>query len=118
MSYQLEGTIKNIADTIQITETLKKRNFVVSFCANEFSNKYEEIEIETYQDNCSLLDKYKKNDNVKVYFNLRCNKWESSENHTVKYFPHLVAWKIEALEENEGKSTQNENNEDLDNFAF
>lgn len=118
MSYQLEGTITNIANTIQITETLKKRNFVVSFCANEFSNKYEEIEIETYQDNCSILDKYKKNDNVKVYFNLRCNKWESSENHTVKYFPHLVAWKIEALEENERKSTQNENNEDLDNFAF
>ena len=118
MSYQLEGTIMHIADTIQITETLKKRNFVVLFCVNEFSNKYEEIEIETYQDNCSILDKYKENDNVKVSFNLRCNKWESSENHIVKYFPHLVAWKVEDLKENEEKSTHNENNEDLDTFAF
>ena len=89
--YKLNGTIKVIKDTVQVTEKFSKREFVV----NDSGSMYpQDIEFQIVQDKCSMLDGYKEGDNVEVSFNLRGREWTSPTGE-VKYFNTLDAWKIE-----------------------
>jgi hypothetical protein len=89
--FKLNGTIKVIKDTVQVTEKFSKREFVV----NDSSSMYpQDIESQIVQDKCSMLDSYKEGDNVEISFNLRGRAWESPNDGT-KYFNTLDCWKIE-----------------------
>lgn len=88
--YKLNGTIKVIKDTVQISEKFTKREFVI----NDSSSMYpQDIMLQSVQDKCSMLDGYKEGDNVEVSFNLRGREWTSPTGE-VKYFNTLDAWKI------------------------
>lgn len=89
--YKLNGTIKVIKDTVQISDKFTKREFVV----NDSSSMYpQDIMLQSVQDKCSMLDGYKEGDNVEVSFNLRGREWTSPTGE-VKYFNTLEAWRIE-----------------------
>ena len=89
--FKLNGTIKTIKDTVQVSEKFSKREFVV----NDSSSMYpQDILFQSVQDKCSMLNEYSEGDNVEVSFNLRGREWISPQGE-VKYFNTLDAWKIE-----------------------
>jgi hypothetical protein len=53
MAYELQGRLFEIFDTQQITDTFKKREFVVETTSGMY-NEY--IKMQAVQDKCDLLD--------------------------------------------------------------
>lgn len=91
--YTLKGTIKVIKDTEQISDSFKKREFVVT----ETSGQYpQDIMLQAVQDRTSMLDNLHVGDAVSVSFFLRGREWTSPKDGTVKYFNSLDAWKVES----------------------
>jgi hypothetical protein len=89
---KLEGKLIKIFDTNQISDSFKKREFVI-----ETDDKYPQmVKFELTQDNCNILDKYNIGDTVNVYFNIRGREW-MNKNNDVVYFVSLNAWRIEQI---------------------
>lgn len=98
--FKLEGEIKLVKDTVQVSEKFTKREFVI----NDSSSMYpQDILFQSVQDKCSMLDGYKEGDKVEVSFNLRGREWTSPQGE-VKYFNTLDAWRIEKLGANPNHS--------------
>ncbi len=101
MAYELSGKLEVKYDTQQITDTFKKREFVIKTTeevnGRSFSNY---VRFQCVQDRTALLDKIKEGDQVKVLFNIRGNRWEK-EGRT-GYITNLEAWRIEHLVSAEG----------------
>lgn len=96
MSFELAGKLIVKGDTQQISERFKKREFVLEKEENNGGNVFTDtIKFQLVQDKCDLLDNIKMDDQIKVSFNIRGNKWE--KNGTVSYFVNLDAWRIEKL---------------------
>ena len=90
----IKGVITVIENEVQVSESFKKRVFVVEYADNP---QYPElISFETIQDKTSLLDALKVGDNVSVEFNLKGRKWTNADG-VDKYFNQLQAWKIESV---------------------
>ena len=90
---KIQGTMKVINDLIQVTDSFKKKEFVIT----DSSGKYpQHILIQTTQDRTSLLDAFKVGDEVEVDINLNGREWVSPDG-TAKYFNSLDAWKITAV---------------------
>ncbi len=89
----ISAKIIEIFDTANVTETFRKREFVVEYSDNPQYPEY--VKFELVQDKCSLLDKFKVGDEVEVHFNLRGRKWTDPQG-VVKYFNSLQAWRLEA----------------------
>lgn len=88
----VKGKILEISDTQQVSNSFKKREFVLEYAENPQYPEY--LKFEMIQDKCGILDSYKANDEVDVYFNLKGRKWTDPKGE-VKYFNSLQAWKIE-----------------------
>ncbi len=87
---KIEGVITKIKATEQITETFKKREFIL-----ETEEKYpQKIKFELTQNNTDLVNDIKKQVNAVVYFNVRGREYTTNDKE-VKYFVSLNAWKIE-----------------------
>lgn len=85
----IKGQIKAVKETIQVTDSFKKREFVIT--TNE--DKYpQDILFQLSQDKVSLLDTIQVNELVEVEFNLRGRGFE--KDGVTKYFNSLSAWKI------------------------
>ena len=91
--YKLQGVIKVVKDTVQVTEKFAKREFVVTTTADMYP---QDISFQSAQDKCSMLDGYSEGDTVEVSFNLRGREWISPQSE-VKYFNTLDAWRIEKI---------------------
>ena len=89
MSFSIKGTVESIQGTVQITDTFKKREFVIIVQDGEYKNPYA---FQCVQDKVSLLDNYSIGQEIEVHFNIRCNKSKTDAN---RYFTGLTAWKIE-----------------------
>jgi len=90
----ITGNIVEIFETQQITDSFKKREFVVEYSENPSYPEF--IKFEIIQDRCALLDDYKPGDNVSVSFNLKGRKWTDPQGQT-KYFNSLQAWRLEEV---------------------
>jgi len=89
----ITGQIKVIHKEEKVNETFTKRVFVIS----DTSSQYPQIiPFELVKDKCSLIDRHKVGDEVKVFFNIRGREWVSPKGET-KYFTSLNAWKIETV---------------------
>ena len=91
--YTLKGELKALQPVQQVSDTFKKRDFVVTDASGQYA---QHIQFQVVQDRCSLLDKFKVGDQVEVTFFLRGREWTNPKDNTVKYFNTLDAWKIEA----------------------
>ena len=88
----ISAKITEIFETAKVTDSFKKREFVVEYSENP---KYPEfIKFELIQDKCDLLDSYSIGEEVEISFNLKGRKWTDPQG-TVKYFNTLQAWKLE-----------------------
>ncbi len=94
----LQGKILEIFETVQINDSFKKREFVVEYADNP--NYPELIKFELTQDRCDLLNDFKVNDEVEVWFNIKGRKWTDPQGED-KYFNSLQAWKLQPNQSSE-----------------
>ena len=98
MAFELTGKVIEIYDTIQVSDSFRKREFVLESRENasgtEFTNY---MKFQLTQERCTLIDQVKINDDIRVSFNIRGNRWEREGN--VRYFTNLDVWKIEKLQD-------------------
>lgn len=88
--YTLKGEIKVVGDTQNITDSFKKREFVVLDASGQYPQT---IMFQAVQDRVDMLDQVKVGDMVEVVFFLRGREWTNPEGN-VKYFNSLDAWKV------------------------
>ena len=99
MNFEIEGKLIVKNDTVQVSDTFKKRDFVieVSEAGGDGKTYVQTILMQTIQDRVNLLDSVNVGDNVKAVFNIKGRPWTNKEG-VVKYFNNLEAWKIEKVE--------------------
>lgn len=110
----LQGKIKVIKETQQVTASFKKREFVITT-----SETYpQDIILEFTQDKCDVLNAYKAGQEVEVHFNLKGRSF-TDKNGIERTFNTLQAWKIGALNTlNQDDYSVNPVEEDLDTLPF
>lgn len=87
---ELNGKIKLINSTTQVSNDFRKRELVLST-----DEQYpQHITIEFTQDKCDVLDKYKVGDDVVININIRGREWTNQQGET-KYFNSIQGWRIE-----------------------
>lgn len=91
--FKLNGIVKVVNPTVQVSEKFSKREFVVTDASSMYP---QDILFQATQDKCSLLDSIQPNEQVEVSFNLRGREWTSPQGE-VKYFNTLEAWRIEKI---------------------
>ena len=101
----IKGKLVEIFDTVQITETFKKREFIIQDNRNPEYPEF--VKVELIQDKVSLLDDLKVGDEINVLINIKGRKWEDKEGN-IKYFNSIQGWKIET----ENEDINQENSED------
>jgi len=90
--YILKGVIKVIGDTTQVSDSFKKREFVVT----DTKGQYEQhIQLQLVQDRCDIIDKFKVGEQVEVTFFINGKEWTSPKDGSVRYFNSLDAWKVD-----------------------
>jgi len=92
--YTLKGELKVIGDVQQISESFKKREFVVVDASGQYAQT---IMFQAVQDRVDLLNNFKVGDNVEVTFFLRGREWTNPKDGAIRYFNSLDAWKVEPL---------------------
>ena len=110
---EIKGKIKFI-DT---TKTYGNKGFQKREIVIQTEEKYPQlISIEFVNDNTTLLDSYKTEQDVVVGINLKGREWVSPENET-KYFNSIQGWRIDAYTPEEPQvqeqETEEEASEDL-----
>ncbi len=110
MSYELSGKLIEKFDTVNISDSFKKREFVVE-TSKDYNGRVfsDQIKMQLVQDKCNLLDNLNVNDEVKVAFNIRGKRYE--KDGKVNYFNNLDAWKIESLGQTEFGNMNQERDE-------
>ncbi|AWN82038.1 DUF3127 domain-containing protein [Candidatus Cardinium hertigii] len=88
----ITGRLVEINAVQQLSDTFKKRTFVIEYTENPQYPEY--ISFELVQDRCELLDGFSEGEEVVVHFNLRGRKWSNPEG-IVRYFNTLQAWRLE-----------------------
>ena len=102
---KVTGRILEMQETQQVSDTFRKRTFVLEYTENPQYPEY--ISFELIQDRCDLLDNFQPNQDVEVSFNLRGRKWINPEGVT-KYFNSLQAWRIETVGPANGQTPNEE----------
>ena len=109
--YNLKGEIKVINDEAQVTDSFKKREFVVI----DSSGQYEQtILFQVVQDKCAELDNLNVGDVVSVDFFLRGREWTNPKDNKVSFFNSLDAWKVVASEITVEEPTNKQMSDDTD----
>ena len=91
MDNKLKGKLHDFWETVQITDTFKKKEFVI-----ETDEQYPQyVKFELVQDKCDLLDSLSIGQNITVHFNVRGRCWKNKEGKDT-YFVSLNVWRIEA----------------------
>ena len=92
---KVTGKLLEIKETQQVSDSFKKRSFVLEYAENPQYPEY--VSFEFIQDKCSLLDNFQVGQEVEVSFNLKGRKWINPEGET-RYFNSLQAWRIDAAQ--------------------
>ena len=94
------GIMHDKFDTQQITETFKKREFVLEHSINRNDRKFTDyIKFQLVGERCSLIDQIEVGAKVKVFFNIKGRKDEKSS--ITRYFNNLDVWRLESISNNE-----------------
>ncbi|OKS89177.1 DUF3127 domain-containing protein [Mucilaginibacter polytrichastri] len=90
----IKGKVHEVSATMQVTDSLKKRELILEYIENPQYPEY--IKFEAIQDRCNLLDSVKVGDNVEVAFNLKGRPW-TDKTGKKSYFNSLQLWKITSV---------------------
>jgi hypothetical protein len=90
--YKITGTVELIYSEVIISETFKKREFVLK----DNSQYPQLILFQLTRDNCSLLNSFSIGEEIEVCFNLRGKEWISPSGEK-KYFNTFEAWRVSKI---------------------
>ncbi len=94
MAFEIIGKVIDILPVNQVSDKFRKREFVIEKKESGGSAVFVDyIKFQLIQDKCDLIDESFLNEEVKIWFNLKGNKWE--RDGRINYFTNLDAWKIE-----------------------
>lgn len=94
MAFEITGKIIDISPVNQVSDKFKKREFVIEKKETGSSAVFiDYIKFQLVQDKCDLINESFINEEVKIWFNLKGNKWE--RDGKINYFTNLDAWKVE-----------------------
>jgi hypothetical protein len=96
MAFEIIGKVIDISPVNQVSDKFKKREFVIE--KKETGNTavfVDYIKFQLIQEKCDLVNESFMNEDIKVWFNIKGNKWE--RDGKVNYFTNLDAWKIEKI---------------------
>ena len=98
MAFEITGKIIDILPVNQVSDKFKKREFVIEKKETGGAAVFVDyIKFQLIQDKCDLINESYLNEEVKIWFNLKGNKWE--RDGKTNYFTNLDAWKIEKISE-------------------
>jgi hypothetical protein len=104
MSYEIKGILHLIGIEEAISDTFKKREFVIEV-PNEKDSKWNDfIKFQLTQAKCDLLNSLRTGNEITVHFNLKGRQYE--KNGTPNYFNSLEAWKIDVIASTESHQQQ------------
>lgn len=96
MAFEITGKIIDISPVNQVSDKFRKREFVIEKKeAGGGAVFIDYVKFQLIQDKCDLINESFMNEEVKIWFNLKGNKWE--RDGKVNYFTNLDAWKIERI---------------------
>ena len=100
MAFETTGRIIDISPVNQVSDKFRKREFVIEKKETGSAAVFVDyIKFQLIQDKCELINESFLNETVKIWFNLRGNKWE--RDGKVNYFTNLDVWKIEKISPDE-----------------
>jgi hypothetical protein len=109
MAFEITGKIIDVMPVNQVSDKFKKREFVIEKKETGGAAVFiDYIKFQLVQDKCDLINESFINEEVKIWFNLKGNKWE--RDGKINYFTNLDAWKIEKTSEsikNQSMPSQN-----------
>jgi len=98
MAFEINGKVIDILPVNQVSDKFRKREFVIEKKDTGGSAVFiDYIKFQLIQDKCDLINESFLNEEVKIWFNLKGNKWE--RDGKINYFTNLDAWKIEKVSE-------------------
>ena len=92
----VKGKILEIFDTQDVTNTFRKREFILEYAENPQYPEF--LKFELIQEKCDLLNNFSAGQEVNVFFNLKGRKWTDPKGG-IKYFNSLQAWRLQPAEE-------------------
>lgn len=96
MAFEIIGRIIDIQPVNQVSDKFRKREFIIEKKESGGSAVFVDyIKFQLVQDKCDLINESFLNEDVKIWFNLKGNRWE--RDGKVNYFTNLDAWKIEKM---------------------
>ncbi len=96
MAFEITGKVIDISPVNQVSDKFKKREFVIEKKETGGSAVFiDYIKFQLIQDKCDLINESYLNEDIKIWFNLKGNKWE--RDGKINYFTNLDAWKIEKV---------------------
>ena len=96
MTFEITGKVIDISPVNQVSEKFKKREFVIEKKDTGGAAVFiDYIKFQLLQDKCDIINESFMNEDVKIWFNLKGNKWE--RDGKISYFTNLDAWKIEKI---------------------
>ena len=90
--FKLNGTLKVVKDTIQVSDKFSKREFVLTDASTMYP---QDISFQLTQDKCSMLDNFMEGQEAEVSFTIRGREWTSPQGE-VKFFNSLEAFRVES----------------------
>ena len=91
------GTLKSKGDIIHVSETFKKRPFIIEVVEGDAGQYINVLQFELTQDKCDRVDKYEIGQQLEVEFNIRGREWTSPQGEE-KVFTSLQAWMVKSVE--------------------
>lgn len=92
---ELQGTIKFIGQTEQVSQTFQKRDVVIM---TEESSQYPQpILVQFTQAKCDELNTYQVGQQATISVNLRGKEYQDKQTGQMKYFNTIQGWKIAAV---------------------
>jgi hypothetical protein len=94
MAFEIVGKVIDVFPAVQVSDKFRKREFVIEKKeAGGGAVFVDYIKFQLVQDKCDLINESFLQEEVKIWFNLKGNKWE--RDGKINYFTNLDVWKIE-----------------------
>jgi hypothetical protein len=94
MAFEITGKLVEISPVNQVSDKFRKREFVIEKKETGNAGTFVDfIKFQLVQDKCELINDSMLNQDIKITFNIKGNKWE--RDGKVNYFTNLDAWRIE-----------------------
>jgi hypothetical protein len=94
MAFEITGKVIEIYPPVQVSDKFRKREFVIEKKESGGGAVFiDYLKFQLVQDKCDLINESFLQEEIKIWFNLKGNKWE--RDGKINYFTNLDVWKIE-----------------------